>query len=733
VIRRLLPAFLFCAAALHAQDRAGVQMHADQSSVNFTTGESVHRGNVWLRDHDSLLTADQGTENFRTRQATATGHVVLTRGSVRLLADSIVYNEDTGSFTAEHVRLGNYPYYAEGDTAVGTRDEITISHARVTYGEPGPWQPTLSANSVTFAPGRHIRAERSQVGVGHVQPLPFPQFQQALDASLISNLTLTGGYRPLLGVFADAGLHVPVANGVRLGADVGIYTSRGVMVGPSGNYANDANPAQLQGDFHSGYINDHGDKKTDILGRPVPEDRAYVEWHHQQLLTENLSLNAQFNWWRDSEVVRDFRPRAFFPVQEPDTFVESVYTARNYLVTAFARFQPNSFEHVLERLPEIRFDLLPTPVGGGIYEQFSASYVRLRERGPLTSTATPGANPTFVASNATLQQADRFDAYYGLSRPIAARDWFAFTPVVGGRLTHYANPRVDPRFANLNQDLYPLYAPVVPGPTQLVLVSQPLPSKPETRTLGEIGFDAVLRGSGTFAYKNEAWNIDGLRHLVTPRVSYRYIQADKKGLVPEIDRPAFSTYLQPLGLSDTRAVDTLRGSNTLRLALENVLQARDPVYGSRDLAALTVANDFGFKPGHRDLSGLQFQAALMPASWLQFDTYQRYTPRHLALDEFNTGFTVHDGRQWSVGFSNNFLRHQLNVYAIEAHVRLNEAYDLFTRLNYDARKRRFNEQAYGVTQNLGNTWLISYLVSLYSGPRRESHFGFSVQIDTVRF
>jgi LPS-assembly protein len=255
----------------------------------------------------------------------------------------------------------------------------------------------------------------------------------------------------------------------------------------------------------------------------------------------------------------------------------------------------------------------------------------------------------------------------------------------------------------------------------------------QTRTFGEIGFDAVLRGSGTFAYKNEAWNIDGLRHLVTPRISYRYIQADKKGLVPEIDRPAFSTYLQPLGLSDTRAVDTLRGSNTLRLALENVLQTRDPVYGSRDLAALTVANDFGFKPGRRDLSGLQLQAALMPASWLQFDTYQRYTPRHLALDEFNTGFTVHDGRQWSVGFSNNFLRHQLNVYAVEAHVRLNEAYDFFTRLNYDARKHRFNEQAYGVTQNLGNTWLISYLVSLYSGPRRESHFGFSVQVDTVRF
>jgi LPS-assembly protein len=54
-------------------------------------------------------------------------------------------------------------------------------------------------------------------------------------------------------------------------------------------------------------------------------------------------------------------------------------------------------------------------------------------------------------------------------------------------------------------------------------------------------------------------------------------------------------------------------------------------------------------------------------------------------------------------------------------------------LHYDARRRRFNEQAYGIVQNLGNTWLISYTVSLYSGRRRESSFGFNVQIDTVRF
>ena len=71
-----------------------------------------------------------------------------------------------------------------------------------------------------------------------------------------------------------------------------------------------ADPARLKGTFRSGYINDHGDKETDLLGRPIQEERAFAEWQHQQMIAPNLSLNAQLNWWKDSEVVRDFRPRA---------------------------------------------------------------------------------------------------------------------------------------------------------------------------------------------------------------------------------------------------------------------------------------------------------------------------------------------------------------------------------------------------------------------------------------
>src|ERR1019366_1866123 len=258
-----------------------------------------------------------------------------------------------------------------------------------------------------------------------------------------------------------------------------------------------------------------------------------------------------------------------------------------------------------------------------------------------------------------------------------------------------------------------------------------------TRTLGEIGFDTALTMSGTFDYKNERWGIDGLRHLFTPRLSYRYIpEADKvSGKIPPIDATTFSTYLPPLGLGEARNLDTLTATNTLRLAFDNTLQTRDATYGSRDLLTLNLATDFRFKraPGERDVSGLQTEAAFAPAHWLSVEAFSQLTPQTGRLQEFNSGVTLHDGTAWSLRFSNNFLRAQLQDYHLDSRAHLNERFDALARLSYDARKRRFNEQAYGLVQNLAHTWRVTYLVSLYSGPRRESHSGFSVQIEAIGF
>lgn len=738
MIRRLTLALALSAAwSLHAQTAPASppDITADNQEIIKSTGEARLTGNARLSDGTLLLLADQIIYNRAADTATATGHIVYTRGNIRLLADRFVYDRKKDTFTADNVRIGRYPYFIEGFSASGSRKEITIQRARASYGEPGPWQPTLSAATLVFLPEtEEIKSQDVMLGIGHAQPIPIPRFNHKFAApTLFAADTINAGYRRSLGVFVEGSLLAPVSPGLRLGADLGIYTDRGVMVGPSGRYFDEKDPEKLSGFFRSGYINDHGDKGVDnVRGRPVPEDRAYAEWQHRQQLTPDLTLLASANWWKDPEVYRDFRSRSFFRVQEPDTFVEAVYTGQNYFLSAFARPQPNRFHRVQERLPEVRFDLLPTPLGQGFIHRFNASAAMLRED-PVSFGVYPWS--PFVAqfavprSVATLPElfgtakTTRLDAYYGLERPITPRDWLSITPIVGGRLTHYTD-------STLGRYKFSDY----------------------TRALGEVGVDAVLRSSGTFDYKNPLWKIDGLRHLFTPRISYRYIPDADKGFsrIPAIDRRAlidsadpffldedytYLPYLQPLGLGDIRNIDDLRATNTLRLSLDNVLQTRDPKGGSRDLVSLNVGTDFRFRRTAREknISETHVEVALTPASWLQFDAYQSFAEKSFTTQEFNSGVTIRDGRAWSMRFSNNFLRDQIEDYMVEGRGRINERLEALTRLRYDVRTRRFTEQAYGVVQNLGNTWLVSYTISVYEGRARESSFGFNIQIDTVRF
>lgn len=700
-MRRFFLAVTVLAFALNARG-AEIQPTINpspNSTTSYENDEVIIAGGAELVFGDARLTSDELRYNKNTGVAVAKGHVAFTRGTRRLLADTLVYRVADGTYSAENLRFGDYPVYGTAARASGTRTEIALDQAKLSYREPGPWQPTVNAGRIVYGPGDRVRAESAQAGIGHAQPLPFPKFQQRINEPLIPFVSLSAGFRSSLGAFAEADVRIPLNSTLRLGPDVGYYSKRGLMFGPSGHYDRSDASGSMTGEFRSGFINDHGEKLTDVLGRPVGENRGYAEWEHHQQIGENVTITGQFNYWKDSAIIRDFRPGAFFNVQEPDTFIESVYTRQNYFVSAFARYQPNSFQVVQQRLPEIRFDLLPLAVGNGFYEEFNASAVHLREDPPL-------GGPRL--------QSDRIDAYYALSRPFNPRDWLNITPVAGGRATYYANTRG----TTVNG------TPIVSGNT--------------TRLLGELGVDASLRSSGTFEYQNAFWKINGLRHLFTPRLSYRYIpRADRRqDRIPAIDRrEVFSTYLPPLDLGATRNLDDLEPRNVLRVGFDNTLQTRDPVYGSRDLLILNVATDYDFKPkpGERNFSAVHGEMALMPARWMQLDLYGSYQTQTAVLRELNSGLTLKDGDAWSLRFANNFLRDDIEDYLVEGRLKINEIFEAQTKLHYDARKRRFNEQAYGIVQNIDNIWRLSYIVTLYSGRQRESDFGFSVRIDALRF
>lgn len=685
-----LGAVLALTAAVARAQSGQPELTGGNSVYNDATRDVIVTGNARLVLGAMVLTADEIRYNAASETATARGHLIITSGARRLVADEGTYHTPSGHLTARNLRAGQFPVYVAGETVEGTFDVLVFTNATVFFRENASYTPSIRAERLTYAKDRIVSAVGLSIGLHGGHFITLPKFEHSLDVDFISYVSATVGYRGRLGVFSEIGLHLPVAEGVQVGADVGLYSSRGVMAGPSGSYYHAGEHGAVNGFFRSGYISDSGDRRTDVLGDAVPRDRSFFSWEHRQTQGEHFTLDGQFNYWSDSEILRDFRHKEFDRVQQPDSFIEAAYTQANTSLSAFARFHPNQYHRVQERLPELRFDLLPVAAPLGSYQRLSASAVALE-------SDAFGTDPRLRTT--------RFDAYYGIERPIAPTPWFTFTPVAGGRVTHYTD-------ALAGKDEY-------------------------TRTIGEVGFDARLLASGTSDFKSAIWEIDGLRHLVEPKLSYRYAPeaAHGRAYIPPIDRRVFSTYLQPLSIGDSRNLDDLTALNTVRLSFNNTLQTRDPHYGSRNLAALNFAADYRFDPaaGQRHLSDIYTELALTPAPWVRFELFHRFNPHSTRQQELNTGITLIDQEWWSLRLATHFLRSDYDEYYLEFRRRLNESYDVTALWRYDGRRNRFNEQSYGVWQRLGQTWAVKYEVSFFDGPRRESSFALNVEVELLKF
>jgi LPS-assembly protein len=716
VIRRIALIIALGAAPLPAFCAPPAQADLSAENIEDVNGETILRGKAVLVDTGLLLTADEIRINHETQLAVATGAVTLTQVGDRLLADRLTYNRLKGTFTATNLRIGKFPFYIEGRTAeghvkMGTREiEVTIYDATVSYGEPGSWQPTVKAKTLTYSPGKYLRMKQANLGIGKYQPFPLSSMGQDLvHHTGLASITVAGGYRHDLGPYLDAAMHYPIADGFSAGPGAGLYLSRGLMLGPVADYDVTSGIDTMLGSLESGYIYDYGRRNTDIDNIPVPPNREYIEWHHIQQVGSNLAINGDINWSSDSEVIRDFHPKEFVPVQEPDNFIEAVYTGADFFGSFITRFQPDSFYPVQERLPEIRFDLVPTLVGGCIYMRFDSGIARLEENPPESGSALA---------------ATRFDTFLGLTRPFSYKGIVDLTPVLGGRFTEYWDTR---------------------GAAQ---------SGGAGRALAEFGFDMDLKLSGTWDYKNPILEIDGIRHLITPTLSYRYIPDAVRDSqwIPPIDRETFTTYLPVLELGDMRALDQLQAENVLRVGLNNTIQTRDKTYGSRDLLALDLEDDIRFErvPNESDFSDIYAELRATPTKWLELRIEDSLSSTRATQRSRDATITFKQGDFWSVGFGLGYLSDQyisfylpglgsfpiegLNTYHAETRVRLNEQYELFARGDYDYFAHQFVDEFYGVDQRLANTWNIEYAIVISNGPNKgQGHFGFNVSLNLIRF
>ena len=671
----------------------GFKVTADAPlTIDLKTGEAVARDHARMTAPPWSLTADEIRVNYKTREARAIGNVVLMRPGLRVLAESALYRDATRELEVIDYRFGRPPVHVTGGRAHGTAEVMHFDDVTITYGEPNRLAPRATASRLTvYREDERMEAHMLRAGFGVVPVFAMTGLRRGIDFPRLE-WDSRAGLDSTLGLHVGASAYAPLRPEFRPGLNLDLYSKRGVLIGPGMRYGADRAPHHVAGATDAVWIHDSGDTGVDRLGQRIDDDRYFWTWqHHAHADDRRWSLNGQLALWSDSAVVRDFRDDLFHRDQEPDSFLEGSLNGTGYILSAFARAQLNDFQPGVARLPEVRFDLLPRTLGPtGVVFEMQASAAALREEPPGTGLDV---------------ETERFDSYAALSRTFSSPSTLSFTPVLGGRVTHYTR-------AENGRDTY-------------------------TRGLGEVGFDSGFRAWGVKHFEKPFLGFSSVRHILKPTLQYRYVPEAEKGreFIPDLDDRAFLTRLQPLGLGDRRDIDDLGELDVLRLGLGNIVEARRDDYGSTRLFELNFAADIHLDDSHEDdrTSDLQTELRLTPAGWLDTWLFVRNDLESFSIRELNLRVMVVDSTVWSLGFDGNYLVDEIGQLRLFGRCALNEADELYGRLAYDTRESRFNEIRVGFSRRVTQTWQLGLGAVWRNGQVRESDFGLKAEIRFLAF
>jgi len=701
-----LPILLISSQIIQGQQvPEDAEFNADNKYFDSKTEALVLEGNAYIRYGLFYLSADTIRFDQESSIVDAKGNVILTRQELRLVADSVVHDIGKQFATIQNFRAGNGRVYVSGALLEGDPENFRFVDANFFAGEPGTYLFKASAEEISLVDQNVVKGRKLSLKLGPVPFFIIPSITHPLDAE--TNLFKADlDYSGHIGGAVGGEFRFPFKSGIRAGANLALTTKRGVLFGPAAEYDIEKDGQTIIGAFTSGYINDDSaETGNDINGTPIDDDRFFAEWNHiQRWANDRASISGYARYWSDSEVTRDFYDRSFDTMQDPDSFIEAAYAADNWRVSLLARASPNDFQSHTERLPELRFDLFPTRIIDDVSHSGSLSIAKLENK-----------DDSLLGE---LNQADRIDAYYGFRYNKTLTPGVVFQTKAGARAIHY--------FEGVTTTI---------GSTDLGLPSDLYIEADEgTRIFGDFGADLKATAYAQFEYKNETWNIDGLRHVFEPVLSVRYQPAiENDPVFALLDYSVPNTFLSPIDLEDRRDIDLINEEKKIRLEFRNRLQTRAEDGGSRDLIRFDVALDHFLEIGTLDdrYSALVFDTEITPAPWLELRSYARYDVEGAGLREQNTRIVFRDTDYWSIGFGNHFLDQVVNIEQFYAfgEYSLNENLKLYASARFDEISDTFYEQRIGIMQRALDRYGIKYELRIYDGSRRESDFGISIGVD----
>ena len=639
-------AFLFAAIPLFAQEPPAqdiVVESLNQIFPNAPVGSTfspddgrtiIVTNGAFVRSGDTTLTADSVSVNTKTHEAAADGHVRIEREGEIWVGDHIDYNFTTRQLRSEEFRTGKPPVFAAGN---GLQGDLTNK----TYGVNGIFVTTddisdpairVRASRVLIVPGQYVEMWNAVLYVDGVPAFYFPYYHRNLGERANNWNFLAGGsstYGPfLLNTYTwylndavDGRIHLDYREkrGFGIGPDLNLHLGQWGEASFRYYYLHDLDPTE--------------DTNGPPLFAPLSHNRQRVYFSYEAMPVTNLAVKALVNYQTDPLVLHDFFEGEYANNPQPQTFVEVNPHWDNWSLDALTTPELNNFFDQVERLPDVKLtgfrqQVFNTPIyydsesSAGYYRQFFAD----------TNFPGPNLNGDYAAARA--------DTYQELLLPHTFFGWLNVTPHVGGRFTYYGTAS---------------------GPGGV--------TSSTSREIFDTGVDVSFKASRLWTdATNSFLDLDGLRHIIEPSLSYVYVPTPNKRpwQLPQFDSALPSLELLPVAFPDYNNVDSIDRENLIRFGLRNTLQTmRDGQLDNlldwnlaldwrlNGQATNNLDEPFSTQPTFSDLySDLTFK----PRSWITLESQLRYDINDGNLNLAFHQLTFTPNETWSWGLGHWYLR-----------------------------------------------------------------------------
>ncbi|MDP2939740.1 MAG: LPS export ABC transporter periplasmic protein LptC [Candidatus Omnitrophota bacterium] len=644
-----LISFLSFVFVCFSEEKRQIVVNGDK--VEFFTEQKkvIAQGNVVIVFQDTKLTADMVTVFSETNDAVAEGNVRLYSPKGNLEGEKLLYNfnKKTGTIFGAKIQPLASPFFGTGRTIEKLSDQhLEIKRGYLTTCDLEKPHYRLSSRKLEIYPGERIVARDVRFIIGKFPLFYLPTYNQVLNDKR-PRVTVMPGYNKVWGYHilqawryyfnqdSKGLLHLDYREKKDFAWGVD-YSYKTLNIG--------------EGLIRTYYMNERN-IQTEHLWKLLLEEpeattereRFKIQWRHKWEIDRQTEAISQYYRITDNDFVKDYFLREYEKDYNPQTFFLLTRNFSNHALSFRTDARVNRYVSQVERLPEINFNFTSQKIGDSNF-YFNDSSV-------FSNLTNKSASPSEIRQKAYRVHSDNQISY---QKKIA---FIETKPFVGGRQTYFSRT-LTREYTNAIRGMF------------------------------YTGIDLSTKFYRIFEVNTNYLKLDinRLRHIITPTVSYSYSHR------PTVDASKLISF---------DSVDSLDRQHQVNFALENKIQTKKQGT-SVDLLRLIYSTNYLIK---RDPEGSRFDhingdLEITPYKWLTFSADTDYDTRTRKLLTVNFDVLASQGDDWYVGFGRRYSRKSSNLITGEFAYRLNPKWKFRIYQRYESRTDRIREQEYSIIRDL---------------------------------